>query len=182
MWTCPKCHLRSLIARGSSGGNDGLPLQDPFSKGSRACKTHGMRSGEEMSAEILCQELICLPQGLRGQRIRLQCRKHRGHAFNPWVWENPLEEEGQPTPAFLPGKSHGQRSLVSYNPWGHKESDTTEQQSNNSNMGIKESNVRLGHEQHLTEVDNQGQSHTMGSKHGIVTWSGCCLSKSSVTS
>ena len=28
---------------------------------------------------------------------------------------------------FLPGKYHGQRSLVGYNPWGHKESDTTEQ-------------------------------------------------------
>ena len=31
-----------------------------------------------------------------------------------------------PTPAFLPGKSHGQRSLVGYSPCGHKESDTTE--------------------------------------------------------
>ena len=33
----------------------------------------------------------------------------------------------QPTPMFLPGESHGQRSLVGYSPWGHKESDTTEQ-------------------------------------------------------
>ena len=33
----------------------------------------------------------------------------------------------QPTPIFLPGKSHGQRSLVGYSPWGRKESDTTEQ-------------------------------------------------------
>ena len=33
----------------------------------------------------------------------------------------------QPTPVFLPGKSHGQRSLVGYSSWGHKESDTTEQ-------------------------------------------------------
>ena len=32
----------------------------------------------------------------------------------------------QPTPIFLPGKSHGQRSLVGYSPWGHKELDTTE--------------------------------------------------------
>ena len=29
----------------------------------------------------------------------------------------------QPTPVFLPGKSHGQRSLVGYSPWGHKESE-----------------------------------------------------------
>ena len=33
----------------------------------------------------------------------------------------------QPTPVFLPGKFNGQRSLVSYSPWGHKELDTTEQ-------------------------------------------------------
>ena len=32
-----------------------------------------------------------------------------------------------PTPALLPGKSHGQRSLVGCSPWGHKESDMTEQ-------------------------------------------------------
>ena len=33
----------------------------------------------------------------------------------------------QPTPVFLPGESHGQTSLAGYSPWGHKESDTTEQ-------------------------------------------------------
>ena len=32
----------------------------------------------------------------------------------------------QPTPVFLPGESHGQRSLVDYSPWGRKESDMTE--------------------------------------------------------
>ena len=33
----------------------------------------------------------------------------------------------QPTPVFLPGKFHGQSSLTGYSPWGHRESDTTEQ-------------------------------------------------------
>ena len=32
----------------------------------------------------------------------------------------------QPTPVFLLGESHGQRSLVGYSPWGGEESDTTE--------------------------------------------------------
>ena len=41
-------------------------------------------------------------------------------------WKDPLEKEWQPTPVFLPGKSHGQRSLAGYSPWGHKELDTTE--------------------------------------------------------
>ena len=39
-----------------------------------------------------------------------------------WVqslgWEDPLEEQMQPTPLFLPGESHGQRSLGGYSPWG----------------------------------------------------------------
>ena len=36
----------------------------------------------------------------------------------------PLEKEMAPAPIFLPGKSHGQRSLTGYRLWGHKESDT----------------------------------------------------------
>ena len=44
--------------------------------------------------------------------------------------EDPLEKEIEPTPIFLPGKSHGQRSLVSYSPWGSKELDMTEQLNN----------------------------------------------------
>ena len=34
-------------------------------------------------------------------------------------WEDPLEKGWLPTPVFLPGEFHGQRSLVGYNPWGH---------------------------------------------------------------
>ena len=39
----------------------------------------------------------------------------------------PWRREWQPTPVFLPGEFHGQRNLAGYSPWGHKESDTTEQ-------------------------------------------------------
>ena len=41
-------------------------------------------------------------------------------------WEDALEKEMAATPVFLPGKSHGLRSLVGYRPWGRKDSDTTE--------------------------------------------------------
>jgi len=41
-------------------------------------------------------------------------------------WEDPLEEGIQPTPIFLPGESHGQRSLEGYSLKGHKELDTAE--------------------------------------------------------
>ena len=40
--------------------------------------------------------------------------------------EDPLEKEMVPPPVFLPGETHGQRSLVGYSPWGHEELDTTE--------------------------------------------------------
>ena len=40
--------------------------------------------------------------------------------------EDPWRKEWLPTPIFLPGKSHGQKSLMAYSLWGHKELDKTE--------------------------------------------------------
>ena len=58
--------------------------------------------------------------------ICFQCRRHRCR-FNPWVRKIPWRKRWQPTPVFLLGEVHGQRSLVGYSPWGRKESGTTEQ-------------------------------------------------------
>ena len=44
----------------------------------------------------------------------------------PEVGKIPWSRKWQPTPVFLPGKSHGQRSLAGYSPWVHQELDTTE--------------------------------------------------------
>ena len=49
----------------------------------------------------------------------------------PELGRCPQRRELLPTPAFLPGKSHEQRSLVGYSPCGCKESDMTEQQQQN---------------------------------------------------
>ena len=49
-----------------------------------------------------------------------------GHGFDPWVGKILWRRKWQPTPVFLPGKSHGQRSMVGCSPWGRKESDMTE--------------------------------------------------------
>ena len=46
--------------------------------------------------------------------------------FNPWVGKIPWRREWQPTPVFLPGESHGQRSLAGCSSYGGKELDTTE--------------------------------------------------------
>ena len=56
----------------------------------------------------------------------LQCRRCRRHRLNPWVGKMPGRRRWQPTPVFLPGESHGQRSLVGYSPWSRKEWDMTE--------------------------------------------------------
>jgi len=45
---------------------------------------------------------------------------HRRSEFDPWVGKISWRRKWQPTPACLPGKSRGQRSLVGYSPWGHK--------------------------------------------------------------
>jgi len=46
--------------------------------------------------------------------------------FNPWVGRITYRRAWQPTPVFLPGESHGQRSLESHSPNGRKEPDMTE--------------------------------------------------------
>ena len=56
----------------------------------------------------------------------LHCGRYRRHRFDPWVRKIPWRKEWQPTPVFLPGKSHGQRSLAGYSPWSLTESDMTE--------------------------------------------------------
>ena len=50
----------------------------------------------------------------------------RDMGFNPWVRKILWRRKWQPTPVFLPGKSHGQRNLVGYSPWDCKEVDATE--------------------------------------------------------
>ena len=56
---------------------------------------------------------------LSGYRICLQCERP---GFNPWIRKIPWRRERLPTPVFWPREFHGL-----YSPWGHKESDTTEQ-------------------------------------------------------
>ena len=44
----------------------------------------------------------------------------RGHVFYPCIGKIPWRRKWQSTPVFLPGESHGQRSLAGYSPWGRK--------------------------------------------------------------
>ena len=56
------------------------------------------------------------PGGTSGKEFTHQCRRHKRHRFDPWVGKMRWRRAWQPAPVFLPGESHGQRSLVVYSP------------------------------------------------------------------
>ena len=66
------------------------------------------------------------PDGASGKEPTYQCRRHKRQRFSPWVGKIPWRRAWQPTPVFLPGESHGQRSLAGHRLWGRKESDISE--------------------------------------------------------
>ena len=95
-------------------------------------ESHGQRSlvgyrpwgcKESDMTERLSTFILGISCWLSGKVSACQCGSLR---FDPWVGKNPWRREWQPTPVFLLGESHGQRSLAGYSPWGHKESDMTE--------------------------------------------------------
>ena len=86
-----------------------------------------------------------IPGGTVVRNFCLQCRRHERLRFDPWVGKIPWRRKCPPTPVFLPGQSHGQRSLVGYSPWGRQESDMTEGLHNNNiqrQKGFKNLEVR----------------------------------------
>ena len=64
------------------------------------------------------KSIVGFPDSSVGKESVCQSRRHR---FYPWVGKIPWRWEWKPTPVFLSGKCHGQRSLEGYSPWGHKE-------------------------------------------------------------
>jgi len=54
-----------------------------------------------------------------------KCLPGRRLGLDPWVRKIPWKRKWQPTPVFLPGKSHRLWSLAGYSPWSGKESYTT---------------------------------------------------------
>ena len=73
----------------------------------------------------MLQAVWDFPGGSDGKAsVYLQCGRP---GFDPWVGKIPWRRKWQSTPVFLPGKSHGKRSLIGHSPWGCKELDMTEQ-------------------------------------------------------
>ena len=80
-----------------------------------------------MGTVVLYLQLFCkskvilgLPWWLSGKESACQCRRCWRWVFDPWVGKIPWSRKWQPTPVFLPGESHGQKSPVGYSPWGRR--------------------------------------------------------------
>ena len=74
-----------------------------------------------------------LPWWFSGKEPACQCQSR---AFDPWVGKIPWKRKWQPSPVFLPGKSHGQRSLGGYRPRAAKELDVTERLNSSTCDGL----------------------------------------------
>ena len=71
-----------------------------------------------MADEAIIYQIVSLKisglNGASGKEHACQCRRHKRHGFDPWVRKITFRRAWQPAPVFLPGESHGQRSLVAY--------------------------------------------------------------------
>ena len=138
-----------------SGEGNGNPLQyscleNPVDRGAWQATVHGVaRIGHDLVTKpppMVYTRLLRRHSGKesscqckRGKRCRFypwvgkipwsRCLAESFHfclRFNPWVRKIPWRMKWQPTPVFLLGEFHKQRSLTGYSPWGCKELDTTE--------------------------------------------------------
>ena len=104
-------------------------LVKPFTRKSTRGTSIGFISKDLKLLQIFFQNTMLdsgFPGGMSGKEPISQCRKRHEMQIRPWVRKIPYRRKWSPTPVFLPGKSHGQRSLAGYSPWGCKESNTTE--------------------------------------------------------
>ena len=92
------------------------------------CRPLGLLTSPEPTSQKLFADKGGHDNGasLSGEESACQRRMTERHRFDPWVGEISWGWKQQAAPVFLPGKSHGQRSLVSYSPRGCRESDMIE--------------------------------------------------------
>ena len=125
----------SSCTSGSSNSGEQMPLGVPFSQeqmgywwmntptslpwvGSPTLpSTISSRMGSICSPWCPAYSFLCVfPAGTSSKKPACQCKRHKRCGFDPWVGKIPGRRAWQPTPVFLPGESHGQRSLAGYSP------------------------------------------------------------------
>ena len=115
--------VQSLGWEDALGEGKGYPLQYSGLENSTDCIAHGVAKSRTRLSDF---HFLGFPGGASGKEPACQCRRYERYWFNLWFGETPRRRAWQPTPVFLPGESHGQRSPVVHSPGGHKESDRTE--------------------------------------------------------
>ena len=91
----------------------------------------GLISGQGTRSHMLQLRVHMLQQKLQPNKLKKEnslanAGDIKDTGFDSWVMKIPWRRSWQPTPVFLPGESHRQRSLAGYSPWGLQESDTTQ--------------------------------------------------------
>ena len=112
----------------------------------RCFRTDLLRNRSLLPQNLITSDLKCklsskcyhetsngLPGWLSGKESVFQGRRCRRCEFNPWVGKILWRRKWHPLQYSCPKKSHGQRILVGYSPWDHKESDRTELLNNSNN-------------------------------------------------
>ena len=115
------------------GIGNGNPLQhsclgNPMDRGAWRATVHGVTKNQTRLSYftylLTYLSWICLlgsyPMWHSGKESACQCRRYKRCGFNPWVRKIPWRRKRQPSSVLLPGKSHGQKSLAGYSPWGHR--------------------------------------------------------------
>ena len=91
-----------------------------------------------------------------------QCRRCWTCGFRPWVTEVPWRRKWQPPPGFLPGKSHGQRSLTGYSLWGVRV---------RHHWACERAHTHTHTHTHIHDTLHEAPSHEAGAK-GSLCWRG----------
>ena len=111
----------SMLGLGKcSGEGNGSPLQYPclenlMDRGACWAAVPGVTKSWTQLGDY---HLYVLPRWLSGKE---STSKYKDLGLIPGLGKFPWRRAWQPTPVFLPGESQGQRSLVGYSPWGHRE-------------------------------------------------------------
>ena len=109
------------------------------------------------SLSPIAMGFLGFPKWFSCKESTCQCRRHE---FDPWVRKIPWSRKWLLTPVFLPKEFHGQRSLVGYSPWSHRESDMTE-------------GLTLSHFHFLLPTNYSAMFHTQEFPfltHEVLTW------------
>ena len=107
-WT--DCHLLSPLASATR----------PPSQRTQWVKATSTRQQQRAAGPEGLDLWSALPRWCSGKASACQHRRHKRWEFHPLVGKILRSSKWQPTPVFLPGKLHGQRSLVGYSPGGRK--------------------------------------------------------------